>query len=292
MNTWLLCGSNRIRRSSWMSARMKSSSAVPDFVRMSRFNAATEAWLRAISSATMAGSVSIGAGGAGGGGRGAGRWPAWGLVRERPDEVAAIEDGLQRVPDQRIALSHHLQEAGAGRRRSEARGDVDEQPPAGLDHGRPGRQQEEGEPKGLHGVGHHLAVTDGDVDVVLPVAGRRDREQRGDRPALDDLEAVVDQAPLDVLGTAEVRLDPPAELHQPHDLRVRQGRLLLPLRLDRLLLAFRPPARRGRQAAWRRSPCRRPRRPAPCSCPRSPGRRPGPRRGRSWPPRRRPCGCP
>jgi hypothetical protein len=39
---------------------MKSSSAVPDFVRMSRFNAAMEAWLRRISSATMAGSVSIG----------------------------------------------------------------------------------------------------------------------------------------------------------------------------------------------------------------------------------------
>ena len=39
---------------------MKSSSAGPDFVRMSRFAAAIEAWLRAISSATMAGSVSIG----------------------------------------------------------------------------------------------------------------------------------------------------------------------------------------------------------------------------------------
>ena len=41
---------------------MKSSSADPDFVRMSRFKAATEAWLRPISSVTMAGSVSIGAG--------------------------------------------------------------------------------------------------------------------------------------------------------------------------------------------------------------------------------------
>ena len=41
---------------------MKSSSAGPDFVRMSRFNVAMEAWLRSISSATMAGSVSIGAG--------------------------------------------------------------------------------------------------------------------------------------------------------------------------------------------------------------------------------------
>ena len=76
---------------------------------MSRFNAAIEAWLRAIRSATIAGSVSIGAGGRRAGA--AGRWPAWGLVGERRDEVAAIEDGLQRVPDQRIALPHDLQEA-------------------------------------------------------------------------------------------------------------------------------------------------------------------------------------
>ena len=68
MNTWWLRGSNRSRLSSWMSSRMKSSSADPDLVRMSRFRAATEAWLRSISSATMAGSVSIGAGGAGGAG--------------------------------------------------------------------------------------------------------------------------------------------------------------------------------------------------------------------------------
>ncbi len=39
---------------------MKSSSAEPDFVRMSRSNAAMEAWLRSTSSVTMAGSVSIG----------------------------------------------------------------------------------------------------------------------------------------------------------------------------------------------------------------------------------------
>ncbi|HZY57863.1 MAG TPA: PEP/pyruvate-binding domain-containing protein [Rubrobacteraceae bacterium] len=62
MITCMLRGSNRIRFSSWMSARMKSSSADPDFVGMSRFKAAMEAWLRPISSATMAGSVSIGAG--------------------------------------------------------------------------------------------------------------------------------------------------------------------------------------------------------------------------------------
>ena len=86
-------------------------------------------------------------------------------------------------------------------------------------------------------------MTDGDVDVVLPVAGLGDGEQRGDRPALDDLEAVVDQAPFDVLRAAEVRFDPPAEPREPHDLRIRQRRLLLPLRVDRLFL--RPASRRG-----------------------------------------------
>ena len=70
-----------------------------------------------------------------------------------------------------------------------------------------------------------------------------DGEQRGDRPALDDLEVVVDQAPFDVLGAAEVRFDPPAQLREPHDLRVRQRWLLLPRRLDRLLL--RSACRRG-----------------------------------------------
>ena len=79
-------------------------------------------------------------------------------------------------------------------------------------------------------------MTDGDVDVVLPVAGRGDGEQRGDRPALDDLEVVVDQAPFDVLRAAEMGFDPPALLREPHDLRIRQRRLLLPLRLDRLFM--------------------------------------------------------
>jgi hypothetical protein len=45
-----------------MSAKMKSNSAVPDFVWMLRFKAAMDAWLRPISSVTMAGSVWIGAG--------------------------------------------------------------------------------------------------------------------------------------------------------------------------------------------------------------------------------------
>ena len=194
-----------------------------------------EAWLRPISSATMAGSASIGAG--------APPAPAGPLVRERLDEVAAFENGLQRVPDQRIGFPQDLQEARAARWRSQVPGDVDEQPPAGLVHGPACRQLPQGEPQGLHGVGHHLLMTDGDVDVVLSVAGRGDGEQRGDRPALDELEAIVDQAPFDVLGTAEVRFDPPAQLGEPHDLRIRQRWLLLPLRLDRQFL--RPACRRG-----------------------------------------------
>ena len=54
-------------------------------------------------------------------------------------------------------------------------------------------------------------------------------------------QAAVDQAPFDVLRTAEVRFDPPAELHEPHDLRIRQRRLVRHLRVDRLFLC---PARR------------------------------------------------
>ena len=72
--------------------------------------------------------------------------------------------------------------------------------------------------------------------MVLSVADRRDGEQRRDRPALDDLESIVGQAPFDVLGIAEVRLDPAAELRQLHDVRIRQRRLLLPRRVDRLFL--------------------------------------------------------
>ena len=71
-------------------------------------------------------------------------------------------------------------------------------------------------------------MTDRDVNVVLSVIGRGDGEQRGDRPALDELEVLVGQAPLDVLGSTEVRFDPPAQLCESHDLRLRQSWLRLP----------------------------------------------------------------
>ena len=121
------------------------------------------------------------------------------LVRKRPDEAVALEDRLESVQDQRIGFPGELQEGGAARRRGEPFRHVDEQPAAGLGHGRGRRHLPEREPEGLHGVGHHLLVADGEIDVVLPVVGLRDREQRRDRPALDDLEVAVEQAPFDVL---------------------------------------------------------------------------------------------
>ena len=154
---------------------------------------------------------------------------------------------FERVPNKGIAPPKDLQETGATRWRRQARGDIDEQPPAGHVH-RPRRGQlPEGDPQGLHGVGHHLLMTDGDVDVVLSVVGCGDGEQRGDRPALDELEPVVVQAPFDVLGLAEMRFDPPAQLRQPHDLRVRQRRLLLTVPLNSPSTV--PPPGEGRMAS-------------------------------------------
>ena len=203
---------------------MKSSSAGPDFVRMSRFKAAMEAWLRSISSATMAGSVSIGAGAPPAGGPPGPSSGSDGMKSPRSRMVCSASpisgSALPRTSRRPARL------AGEARRRVTSTNSL---PPASC-IGAQGRQLPQGEPQGLHGVGHHLLMTDGDVDVVLCVAGRGDGEQRGDRPALDDLEAIVDQAPFDVLRAAEVRFDPPAQLREPHDLRIRQRRLLLPLR--------------------------------------------------------------
>ena len=144
--------------------------------------------------------------------------------------------------DQRIGLPRPARPCAAGRCR-QLPGDVDEQPPGGLVHGSGRRQLPHGHPQRLHGVGHHLLMADGDIDVVLVVARRRDGEQRGDRPALDDLEVVVDQAPFDVLRAAEVGFDVPAQPHEPHGLHIRQRRLLLPRWVDGQEL--RPAGRRG-----------------------------------------------
>ena len=183
MSACTLNGSDKSRFSSWMSARMKSNSAAPDCARMSRFKAAMDAWLRPISSVTMAGSVSIGSGAAAAGG---------------PPRPSSGIDGMKprsRIVCSASPISGSFPSASrtAARLAGEARrgGDVDEQPAAGLVHPRDRDQLVHGEPQGLHGVGHHLLVTDGDVDVVLPVAGCGDGEQLGDRPALDDLKVIV-----------------------------------------------------------------------------------------------------
>ena len=59
----------------------------------------------------------------------------------------------------------------------------------------------------------------------------------------DDAEDAVDQAPFDVLGAAEVRFDPPAQPREFHGLRIGQRWLMLPRRVDRVLL--RPASRQG-----------------------------------------------
>ena len=245
---------------------MKSSSTDPDFVRMSRFKAAIE---------VLAVFDQLGGDGRIGLDRGVS------AAGRRPGGPSAGSDGMKSPRSRMVCSASPISGSDFPRPpRRDLRGSPvkpasgvtsTNRPPACLGHGTRGRQLPDGEPQGLHGVGHHLLMTDGDVDVVLSVVGRGDGEQRGDRPALDDLEVVVDEAPFDVLGTAEVRFDPPAQLREPHDLRIGQrGLLLLP-----------------GSPTWRR-----PRRRAPGRRPRSPGRRPGLRRGRSRPPRRRPCGCP
>ena len=75
--------------------------------------------------------------------------------------------------------------------------------------------------------------------MVPSVAGCRDGEQRGDRPALDDLDVVVGQAPFDVLRVAEVGFDPPAQLFEPHGLGIRQRRVLPAGTLDDLAVPYR-----------------------------------------------------
>ncbi len=157
-----------------------------------------------------------------------------GRVRARPDEVAR-RDRAQRVADQRIRSADQPEEGGATRLRAQELGDVDEQPAAGDAHRPSRRQLPHREPERLHRLGHHLLVADGDVDPVLVVVGLRDREQRGDRPRLDDVEPVAGQAPLDVLRAAEARFDPAPQLRDPHGLVVGQRRPVPPVGLDRPL---------------------------------------------------------
>ena len=177
------------------------------------------------------------------------------MVVDLGDEVPPVEDGLERVGDERIRPAER-EEPGTSRRRREERCDVDEETTGGGAHRCRCREQPHREPERFHGVGHHLLVADGHVDVVRRVVDGGDGEQRGDRPALDDDEVVVDQAPFDVLGRAEVRFDAPTQRGESHDLLVGQRGLVLLRRFDRAFLC--PARRRGVnwRSAWWRSSCR------------------------------------
>ena len=125
MKVWWLRGSNSRRLSSCRSARMNSNSSGPDLPRMSCRRRARDSWVSAISSVTLAGSGSIGSGAATRGGR---RRSAGTRLRRGGQEVVTFDHGLQRVPEQWIALAEELEQACPACRRGEDLGDVDEQP--------------------------------------------------------------------------------------------------------------------------------------------------------------------
>ena len=77
---------------------MKSNSADPDFVRMSRFSAAMDLL---VTSDQIGDDGRIGLDG---GGHAVTRRGTWTFVHEGGDEVVAFEDGLERVPDQGIGF--------------------------------------------------------------------------------------------------------------------------------------------------------------------------------------------
>ena len=157
------------------------------------------------------------------------------VLGDKRDEVA-LDDGAECVPDQRIRLLEYGDEAVAVGGRCEVVADVDEQTTTGRVHGCRRGQLPERDSEGLHGIGHHLLVADGHVHVGAVVGRGGDGEQRRDRSALHDVEGAVDQAPLDVLGSPEVRLDPPTQSRQLDYLGVRERRLRLPGRVDRDVL--------------------------------------------------------
>ncbi len=152
---------------------------------------------------------------------GGGRAPG-GSVRIGQDDISALDERLECIPHQRVGTPGHVQEAGTARRRGKDLRHVHEQASARLGHGSGRGHLPEREAQGPHGIGHHLLVPYGDVHVALRAFGDGDREEGGDRPALDEPELAVSQAPFDILRPAEVRLDTPTERRQQGHLRVRQ----------------------------------------------------------------------
>ena len=72
--------------------------------------------------------------------------PRWG---SGADEAVALEDGLQRIPGERVGYAQGLEDACAAGRCGQPLGDVDEQAVARLCHGRGGRHLPEGQPGGF-----------------------------------------------------------------------------------------------------------------------------------------------
>src|ERR1700729_1145761 len=74
----------------------------------------------------------------------------------------------------------------------------------------------------------------GYINMVFLIIRFRDRVQSGDRPALDNKKAILDQTPFDVLWEAEMYFDLFAQPAEFYNLFIRKRLPVLPLRLDLL----------------------------------------------------------
>lgn len=160
-------------------------------------------------------------------------------ARQRGGELLVLEHGAQAVGHEDVHLAEALQGGRPGPGRGELGGDVLVEAVA-RHHARGAaepvvQQGEERQAERGEGVGHHLPVAVGDVHVVPAVVRGRHGVERGDGAALQHVQAVVGQGPLDVLRLAVVRLDPPAQALQTQDLGVGELLDALSFRLDRLL---------------------------------------------------------
>ena len=242
--------------------------------------------LCSIKSVTMAGSVSIGAGAGEARADAGARVPTPRQGSER-DEVVAVDNGLQRVRGSAVrTLPMGEQVADAvGRRCQAGATSTNSRPPASyIGRGVVSCHMEN--PSGFI-ASVIIWVTDGEVDVVLLIAGPPWGWGECRRLAPDDREVLVDEHYLIVLGSAEMRFDQPAKLHEPHDLPVRQGRAPSAVPVDRPFARSARRVRRGLAVLLGGYVLSgRLRRPAPCRRRGSPGRTPRPASAsaRSWSP--------
>ena len=182
---------------------MKSNSAGPGRALDSRRSSATDACPSSIKAATIAGSVASGAGAPARGGA-AGCSSGRSGTKSRDRRWPAT----RRRSAGRTCRTRPQPRRGSGR--CQVASDVDEQPPPAACIGRGGGElAQRRSPAASWGrsssAGDRRRRRRGSRR--SPAAGIG--KQRGDRPALDDVEVVIGQAPLDVLRAAEVRLDLP-----------------------------------------------------------------------------------